>query len=122
MWVSAGMAVGSLELVLARADWRPGEMLHGRLILTLEEPLQAFRLVVGVHATEQRCFTDARGRDAYEVRTRYRMERRLAGCRRYENDIYDFRLPLPEGRPGLDWRVYAFLDDKLKAGRDIRVE
>jgi hypothetical protein len=122
MWAAAGTAVGSLELLLPRSDWGPGEMLHGRLVLTLDEPIDGLRLVVGVHATEERCVVDPRGREAHETRTRYRMERRLAGFRRYVSDVYDFRLPLPDGRPGLRWRVYARLDDKLEARCDIRVE
>ena len=117
MWAAAGIAVGSLELLLARRHWRPGELLHGRVILTLEEPLDAFRLVAGAHATEERCLGEA-----HETRTRYRIERRLAGSRLYVSDLYDFRLPLPERRPGLDWRVYAFLDDKLKTAIAITVE
>jgi hypothetical protein len=146
-----GIGVGSLDLLLIKHAFRGGETVHGRLIVKLEEPIEAKRLVVGVHATEERerWVTDARGQQVREreTRTRYRVERQLDGKRTYRGDEgYDFHLPLPGGdelpmpdgflgnvvklvaavtRPQLDWRLYAFLDipwkANLKAGADITV-
>jgi hypothetical protein len=121
MWAAAGIGVGSLELALPRSAWRAGEIVHGRVALRLEEPLPARRLVVGVLATEQRCFTDGRGRIIHETRTRYRIQRQLAGRRSYHGDVYDFQLPLP-ALLGYDWCVYASLDGILDARSAITVE
>jgi hypothetical protein len=145
-----GIGVGSLELLLIKHAFQPGEVIHGRLELKLEEPVDAKRLVIGVHATEERerWTTDSRGQQIREreTRTRYRVERQLAGKGLYRGGGYDFHLPLPGTsseplpgflgdvarlvaavtRPQLDWRVYAFLDipwkANLRAGSDISVE
>jgi hypothetical protein len=145
-----GIGVGSIDLMLVKHAFRPGETIQGRLLLKLEEPVDAKRLVVGVHATEERerWVTDARGQKVREreTRTRFRVERELSGKGLFRNDAWDFHLPLPgsaeipapEGllgdvvrlvaavaRPQLEWRVYAFLDipwkANVKAGTDISV-
>ena len=73
----------------------------GRLSLDLDEPLRANRLIVGLHATEDR-FGSAR--------TRYRVERDLAGKGIFQGGSYEFELPVPDlARPTLAWRIYAFL-------------
>jgi len=86
---------------LQKRAFRPGEIVCGRLSLDLDEPRRADRLIVGIHATEDR-FGSAR--------TRYRVERDLAGKGIYRGGSYEFELPVPElTRPTLAWRIYAFL-------------
>ncbi len=141
-----GIGVGSLDLMLVKHAFQPGEVVHGRLLVNLEEPLEAKRLVVGVHATEERWITNSQGQRERETRTRYRVERQLGQKGIYRGGGYDFHLPLPGSpdvelpdgilgdvvrlvaavaRPTLDWRVYAFLDipwkANIKAGADITV-
>jgi hypothetical protein len=105
-----GIGVGSIELMLVKHAFRPGETVHGRLLLKLEEPVEAKRLVIGVHATEERerWTTDARGQKVREreTRTRYRVERQLEGKRSFRGDAWDFHLPLPGPKPsaGPDFR------------------
>ena len=141
-----GIGVGSLDLMLIKHAFQPGETVHGRLVLNLEEPVEAKRLVVGVHATEERWTTNTQGQRERETRPRYRVERQRAGKGICRGGGYDFQLPLPGApdaqrpdgiladvvrlvaavaRPQLDWRVYAFLDipwkANVKAGADITV-
>lgn len=140
-----GIGVGSMDLLLVRANVRPGDTVHGRLVLKLSEPTEAKRLVVGVEATEtrERLISDGRGgrTRANETRTLHRFEQQLDGKRSYQADAYDLHLPIPpdavravkapEGTLGdvlrvvsafvdvgprpITWQVYAFLDIPWKA-------
>ena len=103
-----GIGVGSLELMLVRTDFRPGDTIDGRLTLKLEKPIEAKRLVVGVRALEQRTVRgkDAEGRPttATETHTFFELEHPLEGKRSYRSDAWDVHLKLPSDvlGPGLE--------------------
>jgi len=136
--------VGSLELMLVKQGFTAGEIVHGRLVLKLKEPVEAKRLVVGVEAMQQRTSWTSDGRGG-RTRTRetvtvHRFEHPLDGKRLYRDEAFDFHVPLPGNDKPIDlpsgvlgdvarfvgavaaatqepvhWRVFGFLDIPWKA-------
>jgi hypothetical protein len=99
-----GIGVGSMDLMLVKTSFRPGETVHGRLMLRLSRKTEAKRLVVGISATRQ---SRSRTHDSYgrevtstETETLWKMEQVLDGQRTYLDEGYDLHLPIAADAPG----------------------
>ena len=137
-----GIGIGTMSIRLVRTVHEPGDIVRGRLQMTLPEPLEARRLVVGIRA-RQRYYEirrDAHGNRRREQRERdvYSFESELDGAHAYSSEGFDFRLgvpgrrapTMPSGllgdvatvlgalkntrREPLRWSIYGFLDRPWK--------
>jgi hypothetical protein len=84
---TAGVGVGSIEVVLERTSFAPGDVIRGRLVLTMAEEMRARRLVVRLHASRRTVSTsvDARGQRSrtHGRETVYKFDQELDGERAY---------------------------------------
>jgi len=145
-----GIGVGSIELLLVKRDFAPGDTIHGRLVLKLSERTEARKLMVAVEATEEHTSLTSDGRGgrvrSTSTKTLHHFEQQLDGKRLYLDEAYDFHLPLPQGpeialpggvlgdvarfvtavaaatRRPPSWRVVATLDVPWKANVTTRAD
>ena len=140
----AGVGRGDVRVVLDSTRVAPGGDVKGKVVLELNEPVMARRLVVELRATQR--IVDARGgvrNLAATTSTLYRFEHELGGNRSYHREELPFTLTIPAdtgnrasapaGRIGdvaravssvvspssgpIEWRVTATL--KVPFGRDL---
>jgi hypothetical protein len=144
-----GIGVGSMDLMLVRNSFQPGDTIHGRVQLKLTNPTEAKALVAIVEASRRRSVRRSDGTRTTETTSVYRFEQQLDGKRTYKGEAYDLHLPiapktkleLPEGTLGdvvrfvsavrdvvaepITWRVSVYLDIpwkvNVKAHQDISV-
>jgi hypothetical protein len=98
-----GIGRGSVRVSLDPARAAPGGDLRGKVLLELDEPVEAKRLVVELRAS-QRVFDSRGGVRALATTTTtiYRFEQELGGARRYHREELPFTLTVPRdtgGRP-----------------------
>ena len=141
-----GIGVGRITLDLEKVDFALGDTVRGTLTLTLTEPLEAKRLVVGVEA-QQRIISTRQEAIGYRKDTAWRFEKQLKGEGRFAKAKLRFTLKLPETmehsgqlpdtllgdmaqvmsfftptkRFPLEWSVFAFLDRPWKVNVKARV-
>ena len=93
-----GLGRGGVRLELDRARIAPGSVLRGRIVLALDEPVEAKRLVVSLHA-RQKVVTVGRDGSGRTVGTShadvYRFDCELNGSRGYESSTVAFELAVP---------------------------
>jgi hypothetical protein len=139
-----GVGRGSVRVVVDPAKATPGGDVRGKVILDLNEPVDAKKLLVELRAS-QRVFDARGGVRALATTTAaiYRFEHELGGARRYHKEELPFTLTVPkdtggkpqapEGRIGdvaravssivqpttgpIEWRVVATL--VISFGRDL---
>ena len=103
-----GIGLGELRLALPTTRVTPGATISGTLKLTLPQPIDGKRLVVGLRAN-QRTVDYSRVGGVRTVQTGtaalYRFEHELAGLQRYESGDHAFELLVPPD--ALELRVSA---------------
>lgn len=138
---AAGIGVGSIAITLDAYELGPGDSVTGKVVLGLNEPVEASRLVVALIGTHQM--------QGATEETVFELEHELDGARTYRGGEYTFDLGIPDdavSSPGGDivdsvtravtslatgkraptsWRVVAWLEVpralNIKAKVDIDV-
>ena len=114
-----GIGLGTARIALTRATFAPGETIAGTITLTLPEPIDGKRLVVGIRAGQ---------RAPLEGRlTIYKFEQELDGPRRYETGEIKFELLLPAEAANVpagpvEWQVWTTLEIAWSRNLDHAVD
>lgn len=138
---AAGIGVGSIAIALDRFDFAPGDSVSGKVVLGLNETVEAGRLMVALLGTQ---------RSDGDEDLVFELEHELDGAKTYRTGEYAFELGIPEDatagpdrddlvenltravsslasgqRAPVSWRVVAWLDipraRNVKTKVDIRV-
>jgi len=93
-----GLGRGSVKLELEQTKVAPGATLRGKLVLALDEPVEAKRVIVSLQA-RQRVMNVHRSSSGRSVSTShadvYQHEVELAGTRSFESSTFAFELTVP---------------------------
>lgn len=133
---AAGIGLGSIAVALDRHELAPGDAVTGKVVLGLNEPVEANRLVVALIGTQRM--------DGATDETVFELEHELDGPGSYRVGEYPFDLGIPEDavsgpegdivesvtravtslatgrRAPTSWRVVAWLD--IPRARNIRAK
>ena len=93
-----GLGRGTVRVELDRTKLSPGDTLHGRVALALNEPVDAKRLVVILHAHQRTVELQNRDGQRASVPGRseiFRLEHELGGAQTYDTKTYTFDLVIP---------------------------
>jgi len=93
-----GLGRGDVKLELDQTRVAPGGTLRGRIVLKLNEPVDAKRLVVTLRA-RQKIVTITKTQAGRSVGTShadvYQFDQELGGAKRYDSGTVAFELPVP---------------------------
>jgi len=93
-----GIGRGAVRLELDRTKLAPGDLLRGRVVLDLAEPIDAKRLVVSLCAHQRTVSFERKNGARTPVSARsevFRFDRELAGARAFERATTPFELVVP---------------------------
>ena len=115
-----GIGRGGVKLELDHVRVAPAGTLRGRIVLALDEPVEAKRLVVSLIA-RQKVVTISRDNAGRSVGTSnadlYRFDHELAGAKRFESSTMAFELAVPPD--ALDLRPSAGANPIADAFRTV---
>jgi hypothetical protein len=115
-----GLGRGDVKLQLDQTKVAPGGTLHGRIVLALNEPVDAKRLVVTLRARQklvQIKKTDA-GRSVGTTHADvYQFDLELGGAKKYESGTFELELTIPPD--ALDLRPSAGANPLADAVRSV---
>lgn len=99
-----GIGIGSMEIRLFEEQVPWGELVIGRLELSLPEPLEASGLRVGIRA-RKRSVRHRQRSSGHSLSTAnpivYDVHKDLSGARAYRSEGFNFTIPLPSRPPTL---------------------
>lgn len=97
---TVGIKVGSARIELAERHFHPGDTIRGTLLLELEEPTVATKLIVGLRGGRQKIGyeVDSSGGKSQTTHTEtvHDFELELAGEQTYESAEFGFELVVPD--------------------------
>lgn len=99
---TAGVGVGSIAFDVSQVDYKPGDKITGKVILSLEEPTAADKLVVRLYATGTRTRYERESGSSsktlvHEKETLYSFDLEVDGDKTYPagENSYEFSIRIP---------------------------
>jgi len=96
-----GIGIGTVQIRLFedRIPW--GDVIAGRLELSLPEPVDASGVIVGIRARKRSVRRTGRAGTAIANTVVYDVHKELSGARHYGSEGFNFVIPLPSQPPSL---------------------